>query len=100
MRLFSLARRSSFNIGFQALRNLEVILCPYSPSCSWPQRVPKDIRTMIEYSLVPAMIYVDPASTGTLMRVLAPAFILASALGIHFKHVISDLVHRVFKRNE
>jgi len=45
-----------------------------------------------------AMAYVDPSSAGTLMRVLAPVFILLSALGLQFKHSLGAFVRRVLRR--
>ncbi len=47
-----------------------------------------------------AMAYVDPGSAGTLMRVLAPVFILVSVLGIQFKHRIGGLIRRAFHRTK
>jgi hypothetical protein len=45
-----------------------------------------------------AMAYVDPSSAGTLMRVLAPVFILLSALGLQFKHSLGALLRRALRR--
>ena len=46
-----------------------------------------------------AAVYVDPSSTGMLMTVLAPIFILVSALGLHFKRSIKALLRRFFNKS-
>jgi hypothetical protein len=45
-----------------------------------------------------AAVYVDPSSASTLMTLLAPVFILVSALGLHFKRGLKALVQRLFQR--
>ena len=44
------------------------------------------------------MIYVDPSNASTLMKILAPIFILVSALGVQFKQGIVTLFRRIFHR--
>jgi hypothetical protein len=61
----------------------------------------KVILATVALGLVPelhAAVYVDPSSTGLLMTVFAPIFILISALGLHFKRAIQALLRRIFNK--
>ena len=44
------------------------------------------------------MAYVDPSSSSTLVRLLAPIFILVSVFWVQFRHRITALVHRLLHR--
>jgi len=49
-------------------------------------------------SLILALVYVDPSSTGLLMQILAPVFVLFSVLGGYFKRDVATFFRRLTGR--